>query len=96
MALILAFGATRATAMGGGGNLSPSESPYAILAPITVAPPAMVDGRAAYTTEEFVPSPDDSPLPPRRMSKRSGARHWASARPGHSRRFDQARPRKTL
>jgi hypothetical protein len=39
-AAMLAFGASDAGAMGGGGDLSPSESPYAILEPQTVAPPA--------------------------------------------------------
>jgi hypothetical protein len=37
-AVVLAFGAPGAFAMTGGGNLSPEESPYAILEPQTVAP----------------------------------------------------------
>jgi hypothetical protein len=37
-ALALAFGVSDASAMGGGGDLSPSQSPYAILEPQTVAP----------------------------------------------------------
>ncbi|WP_158814869.1 hypothetical protein [Methylocapsa sp. S129] len=35
---VLAFGAGNAHAMGGSGNLAPSESPYAILEPQTVTP----------------------------------------------------------
>jgi hypothetical protein len=38
VALALAFGVSDASAMGGSGNLSPSESPYAILEPQTVTP----------------------------------------------------------
>jgi hypothetical protein len=37
-AIILAFGLSNASAMGGSGDLSPSESPYAILEPQTVTP----------------------------------------------------------
>ena len=44
-AVVLAFGAPSAYAMGGGGNLSPEQSPYAILEPQTLgqsAPPPEV------------------------------------------------------
>jgi hypothetical protein len=45
---VSAFGVSWGFAMGGG-DLSPEESPYAILAPSIVAPSVMIDGRAAYT-----------------------------------------------
>ncbi|HLW92451.1 MAG TPA: hypothetical protein VKS78_14285 [Roseiarcus sp.] len=54
-ALALALGATSAYAMGGGGApswISPWASPYAVLAPQTVAPlaegPAVIEGRSAF------------------------------------------------
>jgi hypothetical protein len=40
MALLVASGAPNAFARGGTGNLSPSESPYAILEPQTLTPGA--------------------------------------------------------
>jgi len=46
-AVVLALGSAGAFAMGGG-NASPEASPYAILEPQTLAPPAMTEGRAAY------------------------------------------------
>jgi hypothetical protein len=47
-AVALALGAANAYAQGGG-NLSPEASPYAILAPQTLAPSVMSEGRAALT-----------------------------------------------
>jgi hypothetical protein len=52
----IAFGASSAYAMGGGGPTPPSASPYAILEPQTVypglaAPSAMFEGRSAFTGE---------------------------------------------
>jgi len=68
---IFAFGVSGVFAMGGGGDLSPVASPYAILAPITVAPPVMIDGRVGYIDERFSPAPNETPLPPRRFNRRS-------------------------
>lgn len=47
-AVALAFGAAHAFAMGGG-NLSPEQSPYALIAPPTTQFSQMSEGRAAYT-----------------------------------------------
>jgi hypothetical protein len=47
-AVVLSLGAVNAYAMGGG-NLSPEQSPYALLAPQTLAPTGTSEGRAAYT-----------------------------------------------
>jgi hypothetical protein len=44
----VALGAANALAMGGG-NLAPEESPYAILAPQTLAPYGANEGRSVYT-----------------------------------------------
>jgi hypothetical protein len=57
---VSAFGVSWGFAMGGG-DLSPEESPYAILAPSTVAPSVMIDGRAAYTNGNEALSPAHSP-----------------------------------
>ncbi len=46
-AVALSFGAASAYAMGGG-DLSPQQSPYALLAPQTLQNPPMSEGRSAY------------------------------------------------
>jgi hypothetical protein len=50
-AVILALGAADAFAVGGG-DLSPEQSPYALLAPQTVPYAPMSEGRSAYTGGE--------------------------------------------
>jgi hypothetical protein len=45
----LTFGVANAYAMGGGGNISPEQSPYAILAPQTLGPSWTNEGRSVYT-----------------------------------------------
>jgi hypothetical protein len=50
-AVALAYGSVNAFAMGGG-DLSPEQSPYALLAPQTVQQPPMDEGRAAYTGDD--------------------------------------------
>jgi hypothetical protein len=57
---VSAFGVSWGFAMGGG-DLSPEESPYAILAPSIVAPSVMIDGRAAYTNGNESRAPDHGP-----------------------------------
>jgi len=47
-AVIVGLGAANAFAMGGG-NLSPEQSPYAILEPQTLAPYGATEGRSVYT-----------------------------------------------
>jgi hypothetical protein len=47
-AAAVSLGAVNAYAMGGG-NLAPEESPYAILAPQTIGPSWMNEGRSVYT-----------------------------------------------
>jgi hypothetical protein len=81
---VFAFGGTRSFAMGGGGNLSPIESPYAILAPITVAPLVIIDGRAAYANGEGSPSPGRVALPPRRFHRGRAMEPWLLGRPSRS------------
>jgi hypothetical protein len=72
-----ALGLTRASAV----DLSPVESPYAILARITVALPTPIDGRAAQTGDDFVPTPDKTPAPPSRFRKSPGLQQGSLARP---------------
>jgi hypothetical protein len=81
---VFAFGGTRSFAMGGGGNLSPIESPYAILAPITVAPLVTIDGRATYANGEGSPSPGRVALPPRRFHRGRAVEPWLLGRPSRS------------
>jgi hypothetical protein len=50
-AVALAFGAANALAMGGG-DLSPEQSPYALIAPQTLQQPPIGEGRAAFTGDE--------------------------------------------
>jgi hypothetical protein len=48
-AVIVTFAAANAYAMGpGGGDLTPDQSPYAILEPQTVMPSGLNEGRASY------------------------------------------------
>jgi hypothetical protein len=47
-AIALTFGAASAYAMGGG-DLTPEQSPYALLAPQTLQQSPMSEGRSAYT-----------------------------------------------
>jgi len=47
-AVLLALGGANAFAMGGGGNLSPEQSPYALLAPQSTPYATTTEGRAAY------------------------------------------------
>ena len=47
-AVVFTLGAAAANAAGSGHDLSPEESPYAILEPQTAAPPAMSEGRSAF------------------------------------------------
>jgi hypothetical protein len=65
-AIILAFGLSNASAMGGSGDLSPSESPYAILDPQTVTP---------------LPAPvvESEPPPASRIARRRGVREPRTA-----------------
>jgi hypothetical protein len=52
-AAVLGLGAVNAFAMGGGGNLSPEESPYAILAPQTLGPSRANEGRSVYVSPDI-------------------------------------------
>lgn len=60
VAVLLIFGAEQAHAMGGGGNLSPSQSPYAIWEPQTL-------GAAAQTQAS---PPVERPAPVKRRRER--------------------------
>jgi hypothetical protein len=51
VAVVLTFGGADAFAMGGG-DLSPDQSPYALLAPQTVPDATMSEGRSAFTGGE--------------------------------------------
>jgi hypothetical protein len=51
-AAALSLGAVNAFAMGGGGNLAPEESPYAILAPQTLGPSGASEGRSVYVNPD--------------------------------------------
>jgi len=84
LSVTFALGLSGASAI----DLSPVESPYAILAPVTVAPPTPVDGRAAQIGEDFAPTPDKTPAPPSRFRKISGLQQASLAR---SRRHSFAR-----
>lgn len=64
--LVFALSANTAYAMGGSADLSPDQSPYAILEPITLGPAAI----APDSTESL-------PVVPVRHSARH---HWRSAR----------------
>jgi hypothetical protein len=68
---VSAFGVSWSFAMGGG-DLSPEQSPYAILAPAIAAPSVMIDGRAAYSNGDESLAPDHS---------RAGACAVSSRRP---------------
>ena len=47
--IALALGAANAAHAMGGGNLSPEASPYALIAPQTLQPSPMTEGRSVYT-----------------------------------------------
>jgi hypothetical protein len=51
-AIALALGAANAYAIGGR-NLSPEQSPYAVIAPQTLTPSPLSEGRAVYTGEDL-------------------------------------------
>jgi hypothetical protein len=55
-AVVLSLGAASAFAMGGG-NLSPEASPYAVIAPQTLAPQGTHEGRAAYESFQSLSAP---------------------------------------
>ena len=86
--VVSAFGVSGVFAMGGGGDLSPSQSPYAILAPITLAPPGLIDGRAAYTNGDFSLEASQTPMPSHRFDRRSGGQRRSLARPSRNHRLD--------
>ncbi|WP_158816534.1 hypothetical protein [Methylocapsa sp. S129] len=50
-AIALTLSAASASAMGGG-NLSPEQSPYAVIAPQTLQQSPMQEGRSAYTGDD--------------------------------------------
>ena len=85
---VVSLGCGRAFAMGGGGDLSPEQSPYALLAPITQEAPAMVDGRATYTNGGPSFAPDETSPASRRFERRKETQRRVLARPVRSRRFD--------
>jgi hypothetical protein len=70
IALVFALSANRANAMAGGGDLSPEQSPYAILAPITLGPAAI-----APESTEALPAAPTHHFAKRRL--RSAPRHRA-------------------
>lgn len=51
-AVVLSLGAANAFAMGGGGNLSPEELPYALIAPQTLGPAGTNEGRSVYVSPD--------------------------------------------
>ena len=77
LSVALACVATEASAMGGGGNLSPSQSPYALLAPQTLGYPS-TDARAASTTEEGFAAPGGLARSSRHPGRKATTRGWSS------------------
>jgi hypothetical protein len=86
---IFGLGGGPVFAMGGGGNLSPSQSPYAILAPITVAPFLIIDGRAAYANGKEMPGPGEFAPAPGGFRRLSPAKAGPSSRPKGSANLGQ-------
>jgi hypothetical protein len=77
ISVALACLATQTFAMGGGGNLSPSQSPYAILAPQTLGYPP-TDGRAAATTDEGLAAPGGVARSSRHPGRKASTHGWTS------------------
>jgi hypothetical protein len=69
IASCLTLAATGAFAFGGG-NLSPEESPYAILEPQTVMPDTTFEGRSAFTGGDAGDLSGVRDAPPHRMTRK--------------------------
>ena len=77
LSVALACLATETFAMGGGGNLSPSQSPYAILAPQTLGSYPATDGRAASTTMEGFAAPGGVARSLHHPGRKASAHGWS-------------------